>query len=156
MKEYLTDGNFWAILGATIAFFVAAIGSSKGVGIAGEAGAGVLTEDSGKFVPVMILEALASTQAIYGFVIAFLTIGKIDISTSLALKNGFVLFFAGIPVGIVGLVSGIIQGKVAAAGIHMIAKRPEGLGRAITLALMVEMFAILGFIISFLMLGQVG
>ena len=42
------------------------------------------------------------------------------------------------------------------AGIHMIAKRPEGLGRAITLALMVEMFAILGFIISFLMLGQVG
>ena len=38
--------------------FVAAIGSSKGVGIAGEAGAGVLTEDPGKFVPVMILEAL--------------------------------------------------------------------------------------------------
>jgi len=37
----------------------------------------------------------------------------------------------------------------------MIAKRPEGLGRAIVMALMVEMFAILGFIVSILMIGKV-
>jgi len=52
-------------------------GSSKGVGLAGEAGAGVLTEDPGKFGPVMVLQALPSTQAIYAFVIAFLTIQKV-------------------------------------------------------------------------------
>lgn len=150
------DGHIWAMLGAAIAFFVAAIGSAKGVGIAGEAGAGVLTEDPGKFVPVMILEALASTQAIYGFVIAFLIVRDIDINSAMSLQEGLFLFFTGIPVGLVGLVSGIIQGKVATAGIHLIAKRPDGLGRAITLALAVEMFAILAFIISFLMLGKVG
>ena len=150
------DGNIWAMLGAAVAFFVAAIGSAKGVGIAGEAAAGVLTEDPGKFVPVMILQALASTQAIYGFVIAFLIIGNIDINVAMPLQEGLFLFFAGLPIGIIGLVSGISQGKVAASGIHLIAKRADGLGRAITLALMVEMFAILAFIISFLMIGTIG
>ena len=71
-------GGFFAILGAAVAFFVAGIGSSKGVGTAGEAGAGVLTEDPGKFGPVMVMEALPSTQAIYGFVIAFLILAKIS------------------------------------------------------------------------------
>ncbi|TYQ14992.1 UNVERIFIED_CONTAM: V/A-type H+-transporting ATPase subunit K [Acetivibrio alkalicellulosi] len=149
------NGNIWAMFGAAIAFFVAGMGSSKGVGIAGQAGTGVLTEDPGKFVPVMILEAIASTQAIYGFVIAFLILGNVNIGGDLSLESGLFLFAAGIPVGLTGLMSGIYQGKVAASGINMIAKRPESMGRAITLALMVEMFAILAFIISFLMLGKV-
>lgn len=147
-------GGFFAILGAAVAFFVAAIGSAKGVGTAGEAGAGVLTEDPGKFGPVMVMEALPSTQAIYGFVIAFLIIAKIT-GPDISLENGLFLFTAGLPIGIVGLVSGIYQGKVAAAGINMIAKRSDSLGRAIILALMVEMFAIIGFIVSILMLGKV-
>ncbi len=145
------DGQVLAYLGAAVAFFVAGIGSSKGVGIAGQAGAGVLAEDPKKFGSVMVLEALASTQTIYGFVIAFLIIGNIN--PSLTLPQGFHLFTCGLPVGIVGLVSGIYQGKVAAAGIQMIAKRPEGLGNAIILALMVEMFAILSLIVSILMIG---
>lgn len=148
-------GNIWAILGASIAFFIAGMGSSKGVGIAGEAGAGVLTEDPGKFGPVMVLEALPSTQAIYGFVIAFLILGKVTAGTALSLESGFFLLAAGLPVGFVGLLSGIYQGRVAAAGINMIAKRPEGMGRAIILALMVEMFAIIAFIVSILMIGKV-
>lgn len=147
-------GEIWAILGAAIAFLVAGIGSSKGVGVAGEAGAGVLTEDPGKFGPVMVLEALPSTQAIYGFVIAFLILGNIG-TEPLALQKGLFLFTAGLPVGIVGLVSGIWQGRVAAAGINMVAKRADGMGRAIILALMVEMFAIISFIVSILMVGKV-
>lgn len=148
-------GEVWAMLGAAIAFFVAGIGSSRGVGIAGEAGAGVLTEDPGRFGAVMVLQALPSTQAIYGFVIAFLIIGNVAGGNSLALDKGLFLFASGLPVGIVGLVSAIYQGKVAAAGIHMIAKRPDGMGRAIILALMVEMFAIISFIVSILMIGKV-
>lgn len=144
------DGQFFALLGAAAAFLIAGIGSSKGVGLAGQSGAGVLAEDPKKFGSVMILEALPSTQAIYGFVIAFLIIG--NITDSMTVQDGLYLFAAGLPVGIVGLVSGIFQGKVSAAGIQMIAKRPEGMGSAITLALMVEMFAILGLIVSILMM----
>jgi V/A-type H+-transporting ATPase subunit K len=153
--NFLTQlgGGFWAMLGAAIAFFVAGIGSSKGVGTAGEAGAGVLTESPEKFGPVMVMEALASTQAIYGFVIAFLIIGKI--SPTMSVQSGLYLFAAGIPIGVVGYFSGVYQGRVAAAGINMIAKRADALGRAIILALMVEMFAIIAFIVSILMIGKI-
>ncbi|NMB33164.1 MAG: V-type ATP synthase subunit K [Clostridium sp.] len=147
-------GDLLAILGAAIAFVLAGIGSSRGVYMAGEAGAGVITEEPGRFGAVMVLQALPSTQAIYGFVIAFLTLQKIT-SVSLPVESGLLLFIAGLPIGIIGLVSGILQGKVATAGIHMVAKRPDGMGRGIVLALMVEMFAIIGFIISILMLGKV-
>jgi V/A-type H+-transporting ATPase subunit K len=99
----------------------------------------------------MLLEALASTQAIYGFVIAFLIIGKVN--EALALQEGLRLLAAGLPMGVVGLVSAIYQGKVASSGIQMIAKHPESVGSAITLALMVEMFAILALIVSILMIG---
>lgn len=145
------DGQFLAYLGAAIAFFVAGIGSSKGVGIAGQAGAGVLSEDPKKFGLVMVLEALPATQTIYGFVVAFMIIGQID--PAMTIQEGLRLFAAGLPVGIVGWVSGVFQGKVAAAGIQLIAKRPESLGSAIILALMVEMFAILSLIVSILMLS---
>jgi V/A-type H+-transporting ATPase subunit K len=147
-------GDLLAILGATIAFVLAGIGSTKGVYMAGEAGAGVLTEEPGRFGAVMVLQALPSTQAIYGFVIAFLTLQKVT-GTPLPVVDGLSLFIAGLPVGIIGLVSGVLQGKVATAGIHMVAKRADGMVRGIILALMVEMFAIIGFIISILMLGKV-
>mgnify|MGYP001255511751 CR=1 FL=1 len=155
MEALIQNGNFWAILGAVIAFAVAGFGSSKGVGIAGQAGAGVLSEDPDKFVPVMVLEALPSTQAIYGFVIAFLIIGKITTGGTLPFTSGMLLLLAGMPVGLVGLVSAIFQGKVAAAGINMIEKQAGGMGKAVILALMVEMFAILSLIVSMLMIGKV-
>jgi V/A-type H+-transporting ATPase subunit K len=145
------DGQLLALLGATIAFLVSGIGSSKGVGTAGQAGAGVLTEDPSKFGSVVILEALPSTQAIYGFVIAFLIIGRI--TPEMSIIEGLHLLTAGIPVGFVGWISAIYQGKVATSGIQLIGKRPEALGSAITLALMVEMFAILSLIVSILMIG---
>ncbi len=145
------DGQLLALLGAAVAFFVAGIGSSKGVGLAGQAGAGVLSEDPSKFGSVMLMEALPSTQAIYGFVIAFLIIGKID--PTMTMQDGLHLLAAGLPIGIVGWISAIYQGKVASAGIQLISKRPEALGSAITLALMVEMFAILALIVSILMIG---
>lgn len=150
MLEFF-DGQLLALLGAAVAFFVAGIGSSKGVGLAGQAGAGVLSEDPSKFGSVMLMEALPSTQAIYGFVIAFLIIGKID--PAMTMQDGLHLLAAGLPIGIVGWISAIYQGKVASAGIQLISKRPEALGSAITLALMVEMFAILALIVSILMIG---
>lgn len=145
------NGQLLAYAGAVIAFLVAGFGSSKGVGLAGQVGAGVLTEDPSKFGSVMVLEALPSTQAIYGFVIAFLIIGKVD--PAMSIMEGLYLLAAGLPVGIVGYISAIWQGKVAASGIQLISKRPEALGSAITLALMVETFAVLSLIVSILMIG---
>ncbi|HEX2947730.1 MAG TPA: V-type ATP synthase subunit K [Clostridia bacterium] len=147
----IINGQFLAFLGAATAFFLAGIGSSRGVGLAGQAGAGILAEDPKKFGSVVVLEALPSTQTIYAFVIAFMIIGKI--TPTMSIQDGFHFLAAGLPVGIVGLISGIYQGKVATAGIQMISKQPKATGQAITLALMVEMFAILSLVVSILMLG---
>mgnify|MGYP000999955248 CR=1 FL=1 len=146
------NGQLLAFAGAVIAFLVAGFGSSKGVGLAGQVGAGVLTEDPSKFGSVMVLQALPSTQAIYGFVVAFLIIGKVD--PAMTVQQGLYLLAAGLPVGLVGYISAIWQGKVAASGIQMISKRPEALGSAITLALMVETFAVLSLIVSILMVNK--
>ena len=48
------------------------IGSAKGVGIVGEAAAGLVTEEPEKFGKALVLELLPGTQGLYGFVIGFL------------------------------------------------------------------------------------
>ena len=101
----------------------------------------------------MILQALPSTQAIYGFVIAFMILGKL--SDTMTLQQGLALLATGLPAGIVGYVSALFQGKVSTAGIHLVAKRPESLGSGIIYALMVELFAILALVVSILMLGRI-
>ncbi len=47
-----------AILGAAIAALFAGIGSAKGVGIVGQAAAGVVSVDPSKFSKVLILQLL--------------------------------------------------------------------------------------------------
>ena len=75
-----------------------------------------------------------------------------DIPTS---AQGFQLLAASLPVGIVGLISGIYQGKAAVAGVGIVAKKPEELGKAITFAAIVETYAILGLLVSFLALNGI-
>ena len=151
--DLFLNPKVWGLLGAVIAFMVAALGSSKACGTAGQAAAGVVTEEPSRFAATMILQALPVTQAIYGFVIAFMIVNKIPATETL--ETGLALLATGLPVGIVGYISAIWQGKVATAGIHLVAKRPEALGNAIIYALMVEMFAILSLVVSILMLNQI-
>jgi V/A-type H+-transporting ATPase subunit K len=152
--QLFLNPQVYAFVGAAVAFLVAALGSAKGCGIAGQAAAGVVAEDPSKFGPTMILQALPATQAIYGFVIAFMIVSN-KITDGMTLQQGLSLFAAGLQMGIVGFVSAIWQGKVATAGIHLVAKRTESLGSGIIYALMVEMFAILSLVVSILMLGQI-
>lgn len=151
------NGNFFAILGAAIAFLMAGIGSAKGVSLAGEAASGVVAEDSDKFVSVMILEALPSTQGIYGFVISFMIMAKMtELGSAMDVGSGMALLIASLPIAIVGFFSGIYQGRVAVSGIGIVAKRTGDMVKGIILTLMVELFAIFAILISILMIGRVG
>ena len=49
------SGIVWALLGAAISVALAGIGSAIGVGTAGRAAAGVVTEDPDKFAKVLLL-----------------------------------------------------------------------------------------------------
>lgn len=150
-----------AILGAAIAT-CAGVGSAIGVGIAGEAADGVMSTDKVSFGSTLVLQALPGTQGIYGMVIAIMILVKIGVLSGnivdVTTTQGLSLFFAGLPIGIVGILSGVFQGRAAASGIMLLSKKEGRLGNAIIYAVMVETYAILAFIISFLMYNgiQVG
>jgi len=150
----MTYGTLIAMLGAALAVLLAGTGSAIGVGIAGQAAAGVVTEDPTKSTKALILQALPGTQGIYGLLIGFLILSKIGIvggNPQVSLISGLMFFVAGLPIGIVGLFSAIYQGKAAASGIGIIAKRPEELIKGITFAAMVETYAVLALLASLLM-----
>src|SRR6056297_3186804 len=111
-------GQFFTILGVALAVIFPGIGSAFGVKNAGEAGAGVVTEDPDKFGQVLILELLPGTQGIYGLLIGFIIMTKINVFGGLdpVTSTAGLLYLAGaLPIAIVGLFSGIAQGKVSTA-----------------------------------------
>ena len=158
-ENLLFNGAFLAMAGAVVAA-LAGIGSAIGIGIAGQAAAGVISEDPKKFGQTLILQALPGTQGIYGLLIAFLIMTEIGLLGSGGLKDitmaqGAYIFASGIPVGLVGIFSGIAQGKSSAASIMLISKRPEELAKGMVYPAMVETYAVLALLISFLMLNGI-
>ncbi len=146
-------GIVFALAGAALAALMAGIGSAVGVGMAGEAAAGVVTEDPQKFGKVLILQLLPGTQGIYGLLIAFMTLTQIGIlggSADISWIKGLLYFAACLPMAFVGLWSAIRQARAAVAGIHLVAKRPDQMGKSMIFAAMVETYAILALLISIL------
>lgn len=146
-------GIMFGGLGVAIAALLAGVGSAKGVGIVGEAAAGVVIEEPEKFGKSLILQLLPGTQGLYGFVIGMLMLFKLK--AGMPLVDGFALFCASLPIAIAGYHSAIAQAKVAVAGINILAKNEEHQAKGIIFAVMVEMYAILAFAISFLMMTNV-
>ncbi len=152
------QGLFWALFGAALSVGLAGIGSAMGVAIAGRAATGVLSEKPDLFGKVLVLQALPGTQGIYGFLVTVLMLVRMGwlAGTPLPLTEleGQMYFAAALPIAIVGLVSAIYQGKMAAASILMTGKRPEISTRGITMTALVETYAILALLISILMWTQ--
>ena len=125
-----------------------------GVGIAGQAAAGVVTEDPSKFAKVLIMQLLPGTQGIYGLLVGFLTLSKIGLlgggAADISVETGLLILAACLPIGVVGLISAIHQGRTSAASIGIIAKKPEQFGKAMLFPAMVETYAILALLISIL------
>ena len=145
-----------AIIGASLAVGLACIGSGKGVGMVGEAAAGVLAEDPSKFSSCLILQILPGTQGLYGLVIWFFAMLQLGIlggaPLDLTVAQGIAIAFACLPIGLGGMLTAKAQARCAAAGVSIVANRPEGMAQGIVLAIMVEFYAILCLLASFLMI----
>ena len=146
-------GYALGLLGAGQAALLAGIGSAKGTGIAGEAGAGLVSEDPSKFGKAMILQVIPGTQGLYGFVIWFIAFNKLVPGMSVA--EGLQILSACLPIALGGLLSGIAQGKVAAASVNILAKKPDDWSKGMILCITVEFYAILALLASFMMLGRI-
>lgn len=156
MEFMQSGGLFVAIIGASLAVGLACSGSGKGVGIVGEAAAGVLSVDPSKFSSCLILQILPGTQGLYGLVVWFYALFRLGViggnPVTLTFGQGLAYCFACMPIGIGGLLTAIAQGRCAAAGVSLVAKRPEEMSKGIIMAIMVEFYAILCLLASFLML----
>ncbi|MGN1403360.1 MAG: V-type ATP synthase subunit K [Ruminococcus sp.] len=152
-------GIAFAVIGAVFAALFAGIGSAKGVGLVGEAAAGVVSVDPSKFSKVLILQLLPGTQGLYGLLTAILMMSRIGIiggtPADLTLSQGLMFFAASLPIAFVGLFSGIAQGRAAAAGVGIVAKKPDQNGKGIIMAAMVETYAILALLVSILLIYNI-
>ena len=149
-------GGAFALLGAALAAALACVGSAKGTGITGAAGAGLVSEDPSKSGKVMILQVIPGTQGRYGFVIVFLAFTKISGSLgSMTVAQGMQVFGACLPIALGGLLSAIAQGRVAAASINILAKKPDDWSKGMIMCIVVEFYAILCLLASFLMLNAI-
>ena len=142
-----------AMIGIALCVLLCGIGSCIGLYKTSTAAAGVLGEEPKKFGKVMVLVLLPATQGIYGFIIGIIASGAITQGMPTAL--GWAMVGAVLPMAISGLVSGIFQGKSAANCIYAVGKQESLSGKLIVYPGMIEFYAILGLIISIMLVGQI-
>ena len=150
-----------ALLGSGLAVGLSCVGSAKGTGIAGEAGTGLLCEDPSKSGKVMVLQLLPGTQGLYGMVVWFFALIRMNfmgnaaaVAGSMTVQQGLAFFAACMPMAIGGLLSAIAQGRVSAGSINILAKKPDDWSKGLILCGIVEFYAILSLLASMLMLLQ--
>ena len=152
-------GIVFALLGAVLATLMAGIGSAVGVGMAGQAAAGVVAENPSLFGKALVLQLLPGTQGIYGLLIGFITLTQIGIlggDPNISVAKGLLYLAGCLPIAIVGLVSAKWQAKTSVASIALLAKKPDQFGKAMILPAMVETYAVLALLVSILSIFSIG
>ncbi|NLU23913.1 MAG: V-type ATP synthase subunit K [Clostridiales bacterium] len=146
-----------AFLGAALAVGLCCVGSAKGTGMVGEAAAGVISETPEYFSKCLILQVLPGTQGLYGMVAWFFVLFVLGIFggngvVQLTVTQGLTVFASCLPVALGGWLSALYQGRVAAASINIVAKKPEASSKGIILCGIVEFYAILSLLATILLL----
>ena len=155
----ISIGQILAFAAAVLSTLIAGYGSAKGVALAGQTSAGVSSENPEVNSKLMVLQILPGTQGIYGFLIAVIILVNMGALSGnlkeVELLQGVMLLVAILPVVVVGYLSAIHQAKVASAGMLMVGQHPDLSGKAITMTVMVETYAVLALLASFLMVNAV-
>ena len=153
MSEFFIEngGTVFAVLAAAIATLFGGIGSAKGVGMAGEATAALTVDEPDKFGKALVLQLLPGTQGLYGFVIGFFIYQQVVGGDAITFEKGLYLLMAAIPVAVTGYASAQRQARVAIAGVNILAKNEDEFVKGVVYSVMVELYAILGFVISLLL-----
>ena len=141
------NGMFFALVGASLATALAGIGSAKGVGGAAQTAMGVLSEDSSKFGKMLVLTLLPGTQGLYGFIVGFLILVSCGVLGGAlpTMGQGLAFLGASLAIGLGGLFSGIA----------LTAKDDANFSKGMVSVTLVEIYALLAFIVSLLVVIQI-
>ena len=145
------SGQVIAILSLALTAALCRVGSALGLFKTGSAAAGVLSEDPKKFSKVLVLVVLPATQGIYGFVFGIIGLGSVTATMTVA--AGLKVLMASLPMMVTGLITAIFQGLTSVACINTIAKQDSLSGKLILFPAMVETYAILGLVVSILLIA---
>lgn len=152
----LFGGIGLAFLGAALAVGLCCVGSAKGTGLVGEAATGVISSSPENFSKCLILQVLPGTQGLYGMVAWFFVLYTLGIfgggRVDLTVAQGLTILVSCLPIALGGWLSAIFQGRVAAASINIVAKRPAEATKGIILCGIVEFYAILSLLATILLL----
>lgn len=147
-----------AYLGIALMVALTGIGSAIGVTICGNTTVGAMKKNPDSLGLYIGLSALPSSQGLYGFVGFFMASGlitKLVAANALTLLAGWAIFFAGLALGVVGLMSAIRQAQVCANGIQAIGGGHNVFGATMVMAVFPELYAILALLVSILIFGSV-
>ena len=152
----LFGGIGLAFLGAGLAVGLCCVGSARGTGCVGEAAAGVLSVTPERLSSCLVLQVLPGTQGLYGLVVWFFALFQMGAFSGgigdVTVTKGLTIFAACIPMMFGGFLSAVYQGRVAAASINIVAKKPDDWSKGVILCVIVEFYAILSLLASILML----
>ncbi|NLB90041.1 MAG: V-type ATP synthase subunit K, partial [Clostridiales bacterium] len=133
----MSIGQILALVAAGIAVIVSGIGSSKGVGMAGEVAAGISTEKPEVNSKLLVLQLLPATQGIYGFLIAIIMLINTGVLAGamlpVTLEQGISFVIGSLPIAIIGYYSAVKQARVSTASMLMTGEKPEMSGKGITM-----------------------
>ncbi len=121
---------------------LAAIGSTIGCAIAGQAAIGALLDSEGGYGRFIGISVMPSSQIIYGIVVMF------TLNRNVTGEVGGALFGIGVLAGLALMYSGIRQGYCCASAINAIKIKPEVFGISLAPAAMVEGFSVFIFIFA--------
>lgn len=150
---YNYGGIALAVLGMALVVAIPGIFSGVGVGKVGEAASAVLVDEPEKFGKALLLQMMPASQGLYGFVIAILTLGRLDIA--MTLQEGLFILMATLPMTVVGGPTATAQANVAISGVHLLVRNENEVMKNIIMAVMVETYALLAFVSSIIILTSV-
>ena len=142
-----------AYIGLGTMLALTCMGSTIGVTVGGNATIGAMKKNPNIFGSSMLLCAIPSTQGLYGFASFFMLLFQLNGMEALALGQGLAICASGVALGIVGLYSAIKQASMVANGINEMANGNDVFGKTLILVVFPELYAILTFAATFLVLS---
>ena len=137
----------WA--GVYGAMALAAMGSTIGCAVAGQAAIGAMLETESGQGRYLGISLMPSSQAIYGIVVMF------TLNRPVTAETGAALFGIGILAGLALMVSAIRQGHCCASAINAAKVKPEIFGLSLAPAAVVEGFAVFAFVFALVLSGGI-
>ncbi|HIT49097.1 MAG TPA: V-type ATP synthase subunit K [Candidatus Coprenecus stercoripullorum] len=141
-----------AYTGMAVMLALACTGSAIGVVMGGNVTVAGMKKNPGMFGKAMLLCVLPSTQGLYGFAGFFLMLNSLRDMTALTMNQGLAMCAAALAMGFVGYFSALRQANLVANGINEMSNGQDVFGKTMILAVFPELYAILAFACTFLVL----